>query len=121
MNTVTELLYKPEFPRSAKYSPEWMLDNQMGPNAVWLMEWLTEAIALKPGIRVLDLGCGRAISSIFLAKEFGVNVWAADWWISQDNNWRRVIEAGVEDKVFPVRTEAHALPSQTVSSTLWSR
>ncbi len=110
MNTVTELLCKEEFPRSSKYDPEWMLDNQMGPNAVWLMEWLTEAIALKPSMRVLDLGCGRAVSSIFLAKEFGVTVWAADWWISQDNNWRRVIEAGVADRVFPVRTEAHALP-----------
>jgi len=87
-----------------------MLENQMGTNALWLMEWLTEAITLKPGMRVLDLGCGRAMSSIFLAKEFGVTVWATDWWISQDNNWRRIVEAGVEDKVFPIRAEAHALP-----------
>lgn len=113
MEEILQLLRKEAFPRSAKYNPEWMLDNQMGPNALWLMEWLTEAIILKPGMRVLDLGCGRAVSSIFLAKEFGVTVWAVDWWISQDNNWRRVIEAGVEDKVFPVRTEAHALPFPT--------
>jgi hypothetical protein len=31
---------------------------------------------------VLDLGCGRASSSIFLRREFGVQVWAADLWFS---------------------------------------
>ena len=32
---------------------------------------------LKPGMRVLDLSCGKAISSIFLEKEFVLQVWAA--------------------------------------------
>ena len=36
----------------------------------------------KPGMRVLDLGCGRAMSSIFLRREFGVQVWATDLWFS---------------------------------------
>jgi hypothetical protein len=34
------------------------------------------------GMRVLDLGCGRASSSIFLRREFGVQVWATDLWFS---------------------------------------
>ena len=38
------------------------------------------ATGLEPGMRVLDLGCGKGLSSIFLAKEFGVQVWAADLW-----------------------------------------
>ena len=29
-------------------------------------------------MRVLDLGCGRAMSSIFLRREFGVQVWATE-------------------------------------------
>ena len=33
---------------------------------------------IRPGMRVLDLGCGTAISSIFLAKEFGLQAWAAE-------------------------------------------
>jgi len=107
---VKALLAKPEFPRSNRYDPEWMLDNYMGPNAVWLAEWLCEALPITPGMRILDLGCGRAVSSIFLAKEFGARVWAADLWMSQDHNWRRVVEAGVEDNVCPMRVEAHALP-----------
>ena len=69
MTDLDPLLRKPDFPRSAKYDPAWMLENQMGPNALWLMEWLSEGLAFVPGMRVLDLGCGRALTSIFLAKD----------------------------------------------------
>lgn len=110
MNEIKRLLDKPEFPRSMKYDPQWMLENQMGPNVLWLTEWLSEALPIEPGMRVLDLGCGKALSSIFLAKEFGVRVWATDWWIGPDHNWRRAVEAGVADRVCPVRAESHQLP-----------
>ena len=110
MSDAVNPLFKPEFPRSNRYDPDWMMDTQMGPNPVWLMEWLTDGMTLREGMRVLDLGCGRASTSIFLAKEFGVQVWAADLWIGPDQNWRRAREAGVESQVIPQRMEAHALP-----------
>ena len=84
--------------------------NQMGPNALWLTEALCQRMTLKPGMRVLDMGCGTAMSSIFLAKEYGVQVWANDLWISAEDNQERITEAGVEDLVTPVRAEAHSLP-----------
>lgn len=99
-----------QFPRSSKYDPEWMIKNEMGPSSVWLTEYLTQALQLKPGMRVLDMGCGKAMSSIFLAKEFGVQVWANDLWITATDNWQRIKEAGVEDLVYPIRAEAHTLP-----------
>jgi cyclopropane fatty-acyl-phospholipid synthase-like methyltransferase len=61
-------------------------------------------------MRVLDLGCGRASSSIFLAKEFGLQVWATDLWIKAEENWERVRAANLEEDVFPIHAEAHALP-----------
>lgn len=103
-------LYHPEFPRSNSYDPDWVMDNQMGPNALWLVEWLCRDLELKPGMRVLDLGCGTAMTSIFLAREFDVRVWASDLWVNQNQNWKRVRDAGLDDKVFPLRAEAHALP-----------
>lgn len=104
------LLSRPEFPRSSRYDAAWMVENQMGPNALWLLEWLCERLPLSVGMRVLDLGCGRAMTSVFLAKELDVRVTAVDLWMDPDNNWRRVAEAGVADRVCPIRAEAHALP-----------
>jgi len=103
-------LFRTEFPRSNTYDPGWVMDNQMGPNALWLTEWLSAKMDLKPGMRVLDLGCGKAMTSIFLAREFGVQVFAADLWIDPDKNWPRIRDAGVADRVFTFRAEAHALP-----------
>ncbi len=99
-----------EFPRSAKYYPNWVLDNMMGPNAPWLTESLAECMDLRPGMRVLDMGCGKGLSSIFLAKEYGLQVWAVDLWIAASDNLGRIRDAGVEERVFPIHAEAHALP-----------
>ena len=105
-----EKLKPAAFPRSATYPPDWVLENRMGPNPLWLAESLSELLELEPGMRVLDLGCGKALTSIFLAREFGVQVWATDLWIPASDNWRRIREAGMEGSVFPVHAEAHALP-----------
>jgi SAM-dependent methyltransferase len=107
---LTALLTLEPFPRSAAYDPDWVLGNLMGPNVLWLTEALSQAMELKPGMRVLDMGCGKAVSSIFLAKEFGLQVWATDLWIGASENWQRVSEAGCADRVFPLHAEAHALP-----------
>ncbi|MGC4046210.1 MAG: methyltransferase domain-containing protein [Armatimonas sp.] len=82
----------------------------MGPNVLWLTEFLCEAMDLRPGMRVLDLGCGKAISSLFLAKEFGVQVWATDLWIPPTENFSRIREAGLVSQVFPVYADARSLP-----------
>ena len=70
-----------EFPRSAKYDTAWTIENMMGPNVLWLTESLGQMMELRPGMRVLDLGCGTAISSIFLSREFDLQVWATDLWV----------------------------------------
>ncbi len=110
MNPVPRMPLADRYPLSAQYGLRWAAENAMGPNALWLMEWLCRGMDLKPGMRVLDMGCGKAMTSIFLAKEFGVQVWANDLWIPATDNWERIRATGVEDKVFPIHAEAHALP-----------
>ena len=63
------------------------------------MESLTQIVTLKPGMRVLDIGCGKAISSIFLAKEFGVQVWAVDLMQDVNENYKRIKEMNLENQV----------------------
>ncbi|MGH3876947.1 MAG: SAM-dependent methyltransferase [Actinophytocola sp.] len=106
-----DLLIAQRFPRSSRYHPDWIRSGVSGgANSLWLAEWLTEDLPLRAGMRVLDLGCGRGASSVFLHEEFGVQVWAADLWFSPDERARRFADAGVADAVFPVRADARALP-----------
>jgi hypothetical protein len=51
-------LHHPRYLRSNHYDPQWVLDNQMGPNALWLIEALTQVIEIEP-----DLSCQRVRGS----------------------------------------------------------
>jgi cyclopropane fatty-acyl-phospholipid synthase-like methyltransferase len=103
-------LTRSRYPRSSRYDPAWILESDMGPNSLWLTEGLAELVPLEAGMRVLDLGCGQASSSIFLAREFGVLVWAVDLVVRPTPNWERVKAAAVADRVFPMRADARRLP-----------
>jgi len=105
-----EITVHPDYPRASQYDPAWVVENQMGPNVLWITEALGQVMNLKPGMRILDMGAGRAMSSIFLAREYGVQVWAADLWISATENAKRIRAQGMADQVFPLHAEAHALP-----------
>ena len=52
-------------------------------------------------------------SSIFLRREFDVQVWATDQWNSVSERFERVKDAGVEDAVFPIHADARSLPFAT--------
>jgi SAM-dependent methyltransferase len=109
--TSDNLLVSGRFPRSSRYHQEWIKSSVSGgANSLWLTEWLTATLDLRPGMRVLDLGCGRASSSIFLHREFGVRVWATDLWFNVSENAQRIQDAGVGDGVFPIHADARSLP-----------
>ncbi|WP_222871381.1 methyltransferase domain-containing protein [Nonomuraea sp. PA05] len=82
----------------------------MGPNPLWLLEDLSRDLDLRPGMRVLDLGSGKGATSVFLAREFGVQVVAADLWIEAEVAEEVFAGAGVSQQVTAVNAEAHALP-----------
>lgn len=82
----------------------------MGPSCLRLCAELAESLPLREGMRVLDLGCGMALTSMFLADKFKVRVFAADLWIDPTDNYERIRAFGMEETVFPVRAEAFALP-----------
>ncbi len=111
---VEDLLLAPDriarYPRSSRYDPRWIYENARGSHCLWLMEALSEVMVLQPGMRVLELGCGKAIGSIFLAKEWGVQLWAVDIDVDPTENWERIVAAGVRGQVTPLRADARNLP-----------
>lgn len=116
------------FPRSQKYPLSWVIDHHMGPHPLWLAESLCDVLALRPDMRVLDLGCGKAITSIFLANEFGVQVWAVDMVVpptrtttaSARRGWRIVSFPSGATPIICHSRRAFSTPSflWTVTSTL---
>ena len=61
-------------------------------------------------MRVLDLGCGRGLTSLFLAREFGVQVFAFDLWIDATENLARFRALGLEDSIVPIHGDANDMP-----------
>jgi len=104
------------FPTSNQY-PEEFFAGTVGGGAcsLWLIEWLTQKLELKPGMRVLDMGCGKAGSSIWLAQEFGVEVWAVDLWTPATDNMQRIDHfakqgLGNRGRVIPLHCDLRSLP-----------
>jgi SAM-dependent methyltransferase len=98
------------FPLATRYDAGWLRELDMGPNPLWMLEDLLSDVPLQPGMRVLDLGCGRGATSVFLAEQLGVEVWAVDLWIDAEENARRFGERGLDARVHAVQADARALP-----------
>ena len=98
------------FPRAAKYDPQWVRENALGENALCQAEALARHLPFRAGTRVLDLGCGKATSSIFLAREFGLEAWAVDGNTSPTENHKRAAGLNCAESVLPIRADARSLP-----------
>ena len=98
------------FYKTEKYDKDFLKENMMGPNSMMILEELLNEVPLKAGMRVLDLGCGNGLTSVFLAKEYGVQVFALDLWISATDNYRRFLKNGVDDLIIPIHADAQDMP-----------
>lgn len=96
--------------KSKQYDNEFIQENMMGPNSMIILENLLEDVPLTSNMRVLDLGCGKGLTSIYLAKEYGVQVFAVDLWISASENYKRFQEMGLENQIIPIHADAMGLP-----------
>lgn len=97
--------------KSEKYDTPEFQKKIMGPNPVKLEEELLLDNKIKNGATVCDLGSGQGLTSVFLAKEYGFTVYAADLWSDPKENRRFFNEMGVDErKIFPVKADAVSLP-----------
>ncbi|WP_037364413.1 methyltransferase domain-containing protein [Nakamurella lactea] len=108
--TPADLIRPERYPRSSTYDPAWLMSLDMGPNPLWQLEDLLPDLALQPGQRVLDLGSGKGATSVFLARECGATVVAADLWVSAAEATDNFVAAGVSDLVTAVNADVRSLP-----------
>lgn len=89
---------------------EFIHANMMGPNALTLAEEVCASLSLKPGMRVLDVACGTGLTSIYLARQFGVEVVALDLWIAAEDNAHRFALMGLGAQITPWHMDVNDLP-----------
>jgi len=100
-----------EYIKSEKYTTPALLEKIMGPNPVKLEEELLIDHNIPKGAVVCDLGSGQGITSVFLAKEYGFTVYAADLWSDPEENRRFFDDMGLDhNQIIPVKADAMDLP-----------
>ncbi len=99
------------YPLSEKYGTPELMGKIMGPNPIKLEEELLTGHRIPSGSVVCDLDSGQGLTSVFLAKEYGFTVYAADLWSDPEENRRFFREMGLsEAEIVPVKADAAALP-----------
>jgi len=97
--------------KKQKYTEFLSSEYMMGPNSIRLLDELLRLVPEGIEGRVLDLGCGMAVTSLFLAGETDADtVYAADLWITATDNFCRIKQWGEENKIIPLHCDAAELP-----------
>lgn len=97
--------------KSEKYNTPELMKMIMGPNPIKLEEELLQEHKIPKNAVVCDLGSGQGLTSVFLAKEYGFTVYAADLWSDPAENRKFFDSMGVSpDKLIPVKADATDLP-----------
>jgi SAM-dependent methyltransferase len=77
----------------------------MGPGGLFLAVQMARTMDLHPGDIVLDLGCGRGETCIWLAKHFGVHVVAVDLWTSATYLDSKFTARGYRRQIVPLHLD----------------
>ncbi len=100
-----------KYPLGEKYNTPFLQGKIMGPNPVKLEEELLKNNLIPKDATVCDLGSGQGLTSVFLQKEYGFTVYAADLWSDPEENKKFFDEMNVpEGKIVPVKADATDLP-----------
>lgn len=94
-----------DYPEVAGYSREEIYKNKMGPGGLYLAALMARRLDLHPGELVLDLGCGMGTTSIFLAREYQVDVVALDLWINATVLQQQFARQQLTTRVIPLQLD----------------
>lgn len=83
----------------------------MGPDCTIIVRELLYGYNNDNKIRILDLGCGKGLTSICLAEKYkNAVIFAADLWVEATDNYKFFKEQGYENRIIPLNTSAENLP-----------
>lgn len=106
------------FPKANSFDSAIVQSKIMGPNPLKLCEELFLEADLPAGSRICDLGSGTGITSVMLAREYGLDTYAVDLWSDPAENRAFFRSMKVPDQgIHPVKADAtQGCYSRTASS-----
>jgi SAM-dependent methyltransferase len=103
--TVLREVDRSKYPELRDYTKD-EIWRDIGPGGLYLVLLAAKELRLRPNALVLDLGCGSAESSLYLADNYQVRVIAADLWRDPRENAVRIESRGHRGNVIPLRLDA---------------
>lgn len=83
----------------------------MGPDCTIILNELLEGYENNDEIRILDLGCGKGLTSIYLAEKYkNAVIFAVDLWVDANNNYIFFKENNLDNRIIPLNCNAEKLP-----------
>lgn len=88
-----------------------IIERLMGPDSTIILNELIKDYENDSTIRILDLGCGKGLTSIVLAEKYkNAVIYAADLWVEAEDNYKFIKEEDLENKVIPLNISAENMP-----------
>jgi cyclopropane fatty-acyl-phospholipid synthase-like methyltransferase len=81
-------------------------ETMWGPNGIRQSEELASYFTITRDMRILDLGCGMGLSSLYLVQAHGAEVFATDLYADPTENYERFKSLGIADKIIPMILDA---------------
>jgi SAM-dependent methyltransferase len=94
------------YPELAGYARHELYEDFFGGGGLYLAARMLRTLHLRSGDTVLDLGCGKGSTSLFLVKHFGVIVIALDLWTSAAFLDHKFSARGFRDQIVPLQMDA---------------
>jgi SAM-dependent methyltransferase len=94
-----------DYPELAGYSRDAIYEDCMGGGGLYLAAHMVRQMRLAAGGVVMDLGCGKGATPIFLARHCGVRVVAVDLWVSATLLHEKFTRRGQRDAIVPLNLD----------------
>lgn len=93
------------YPELVEYTRDEIYEDCMGGGALYLAARMARMMRLRPGDLVLDLGCGKGATSIFLARHSVARVIAVDLWTDATFLDQKFSARGYRDRIVPLQLD----------------